>query len=116
MSPVAKVLAQELLTHHAQVCRGSAGHPADVNLCLITYGDLCERAGVPHLTRAVGNFLQEVAEWCEENGWPPINSLAVNGDTRMPGDGYDLAPGCSLLEWPGQAEACIAFSGYPASL
>jgi hypothetical protein len=116
MTPVAEALTEVLLTHHAQVCRMRGNRPPSIDSCVIVYGDLCERAGVPHLTRSVGNFLQEVAEWCEENGWPPLNSLAVNEQSRMPGEGYHLAPGCNLLEWPSQAEACIAFRGYPERL
>jgi hypothetical protein len=87
-----------------------------VGACLIPYGTLCDRAGVPYLTRGVGNFLREVAEWCHDNDWPPINSLAVNHDSLMPGEGYDLAPGCSLLHWPDQVKACITFTGYPDTI
>jgi hypothetical protein len=41
--------------------------------------------------------------------------LAVNQDSRIPGDNYDVAPGCSLFGWPGEAEPCITFGGYPAT-
>jgi hypothetical protein len=116
VTPEAKALARTLLSHHRQVCRSNAGSPPSIDRCLVTYGALCERAGVPHLTHTVGHFLEEVARWCEERGWPPINSLAVNRETRMPGEGYDQAPGCSLLGWPAQLEKCIAFDGYPESV
>ena len=116
MSPEARALVKILLEHHSRICRRSSGPPRDMDACLITYGTLCDRAGMPYLTRAVGNFLQQVAEWCRDNGWPPINSLAVNQDTRMPGEGYDIAPGCSLLHWPNQVKACIAFTGYPDTI
>src|SRR5437867_4561554 len=116
LSPEAVALTNVLLEHHARVCRRPGGPPRDVDSCLIVYGSLCDRAGLPYLTRSVGNFLQEVAEWCSDNDWPPLNSLAVNQDSRMPGECYDLAPGCSLLNWPDQLKACIAFRSYPSAV
>ena len=53
-----------------------------------------ERA-YPYLTHGVGHFLGQVAEWCQGNGLPPLNSLAVNAETKMPGDGYYTAAGRS---------------------
>jgi hypothetical protein len=58
-------------------------------------------------------FLLEIAEWCEANGWRYLNALAVNADSRMPGDNYEGAAGCTLLDWPRQSDECIAFRGYP---
>ncbi len=81
--------------------------------CLIAYGVLCTLAGVPHLTRYPGRFLQEIAEWCAANGWPPLNALAINADEGHPGSHYDVAPECSLLNWPAEVDECIAFRGYP---
>ena len=112
MSPVARAICQALLDHHRLVCPPDGGGKAP-DSCLISYGDLCHRAGVSAVVRKVGHFLQEVAEWCDRSGYPPLNSLAVNQDSRMPGDNYDVAPGCSLLGWPAQAQACIDFTGYP---
>jgi hypothetical protein len=112
MTPEARALAQVLLEHHAAVCAAAT----DFNSCLIFYSSLCERAGVPYLTRGVGPFLREVADWCATRGWPPINALAVSRDTHMPGEGYDGAPGCSLLTWPAEAEAALTFKGYPPSV
>src|SRR3954469_21919580 len=113
MSPVARAICQALLDHHRQVCRPGGGDAGSIDSCVIAYGELCHRAGVPAVVRKVGHFLQEVAEWCDRGAYPPLNSLAVNQDSRMPGDNYDVAPGCSLLEWPAQAQSCIAFTGYP---
>lgn len=114
MTPEAQALTQVLLDHHRSV-GPPANRPENLDPYTIQYGKLCERAGVPWLTRSVGHFLQETAEWCDANGWPPINSLAVN-DTGMPGDGYDGAPGCSLLQWPEQARDSIVFDGYPRTV
>ena len=109
MRPFARSITQELLTHHRLKCRVGL----DVNACIITYGDLCDQAGCLELVHVVGDFLQETAEWCVDRGWPPINALAVNADSRMPGDGYDRAPRCSLLGWHDEVRRCIDFCGYP---
>lgn len=110
MTPVAVQFARVLLEHHRQACQGLRRFS---DRALITYGQLCERAGHEDLTRASGTYLGEVAVWCAEHGYPPLNALVVSKDTRMPGDGYNTAHGCSLLEWPAQAEACMTFGGYP---
>jgi hypothetical protein len=81
--------------------------------CLVTYGALCSLAGVPHLTRYPGRWLQEIAEWCAANGWPPLNSLAINAQAHRPGSLYHAAPGCSHEGWENQVDTCIAFRGYP---
>jgi hypothetical protein len=109
MRPVSRALGQILLDHHQQTTsRHPLGAIFDINRDAIRYGDLCSRAGVPHLTRIVGGFLAEIAEWCAANGWPPINSLAVNGETRIPGEGY-----YDIAKWPSEVEECIRFNGYP---
>jgi hypothetical protein len=114
-------LARIFLRHHEQNCRGIAETPKSVTdgmigQSVIYYGTLCDRAGMPFLTHGVGQFLGEIAEWCDENGWPPLNALAVNRETGMPGEGYDEASGCALLKWPEQVRKCIAFDGYPETL
>jgi hypothetical protein len=114
MSPEAQKLAQALLDHHRKVCRTRSGEISTTDSCLITYGALCECAGLLHLKPAAGKYLREIAQWCHDNGWPPLNALAVNHDSRTPGHGYDGAPGCSLAHWKDEATACIKFAGYPA--
>jgi hypothetical protein len=117
----ARVLARELLRWHEQICQQFTVSTAEdvtagmIDQSVIRYGVLCERAGVPFLTHGVGLFLGEIAEWCAENGWPPLNALAVNSETGMPGDGYDGAAGCSLLTWPDEVKRCIAFDRYPTA-
>jgi hypothetical protein len=112
MSPEAIRLTEILLEHHRTVCRPGRL----IESCLITYGPLCEKAGVPYLTQSVGIFLREVAEWCQIRNLPPINALAVNQATRMPGAGYDLAPGCSALLWPNEVRTCIDCMTYPTDV
>jgi len=113
VTPVAHAIVNSLLRHHAAVCRAHTARPPIIDRCVITYGDLCQDAGYPQVTQSVGRYLQEVAVYCQQQGWPPLNSLAVNQDSRIPGDNYDVAPGCSLIDWPSQAERCIEFDGYP---
>ena len=122
MTAEATTIAMVLLKRHKEVCGGFKGVPPKnitdrmVEECVIFYGNLCERAGVPFLTHGVGRFLGEIAEWCEKNGWPPLNSLAVNRATGMPGIGYDGAPGSDLLLWPEQVRQCMVFGGYPEAI
>jgi hypothetical protein len=120
-TPYALVLARELLRHHEQACRQNGVHKSKevtdetINRSVISYGTLCDRAGIPFLTQRSGRFLGEIAEWCYKNRWPPLNALAVREDTRMPGQGYEGTIGCSLLRWPDDIRKCIAFARYPAS-
>jgi hypothetical protein len=113
MSPQAQTLAQTLLDHHKKKCRLQSGETPGVDVCVIAYGDLCELAGLAHLKPNAGKYLREIAQWCHDNGWPPLNALAVNHDTRRPGRGYDAAPGCSLARWQDDVTACIGFADYP---
>jgi hypothetical protein len=82
---------------------------------LIPYKQLCEKAGVPDLTRVVGDFLNELAIWCQQNGLPPLNSLAINGAELKPGPGYDKAAGCSEINWWNEVCDCVS-SVYPPTI
>lgn len=113
MTPIAKAIGNSLLEHHRGIQRNHTVRPPIIDRCVITYGDLCDHAGYPEVTQGVGRYLQEIAELCHQQGWPPLNSLAVNKDNRVPGGNYDLAPGCSLATWDRDAERCILFAGYP---
>ena len=116
MTEEARVLTRELLRRHENICRKFAVEgPEDVSEPMVSesvmsYGTLCTLAGLPFLTRGVGPFLGEVWDWCNERGWPQLNSLAVNGETGIPGDGY-----YQIELWPDEIRRCIAFRGYPAS-
>jgi len=112
-SPEARTLARVLLSHHREVVRRPG---APENSILISYRELFDAAGLPHLASNPGPWLREVAAWCHDNGWPPINALAVNHRSRRPGPGYDNAPGCSLSDWAKELDACIRFTGYPDTL
>jgi hypothetical protein len=121
MRPESRALGQALLNHHRQKISQYPPQPGrrlNVDRYVIPYGDLCSIANVRHITRIVGEFLAELAEWCADNGWPPINSLAVNGGTRVPGEGYDGAGGglCNTALWPSEVEQCITFNRYPTQM
>jgi len=113
MTPEAQALAQALLDHHRKLSRLHGESTVNIDSFVMPYAELCERAGVPHLKPTVGKFLREIAGWCHENRWPPLNSLAVNHQTGRPGRGYDNAPGCSLEHWQDQVTACVRFKDYP---
>jgi hypothetical protein len=113
MSPEAKALAQALLDHHKKKCRPGSEASPSIDSCILAYGDLCEAAGLSHLKPSAGKYLREIAQWCHGNGWPPLNALAVNHDSRRPGRGYDGAPGCSLERWHDDVAACITCADYP---
>ena len=59
------------------------------NQQVITYGKLAERAGLLTPTWLFAS-LRHLAEWCLEEGLPPLTSLAVAEDTGAPGPGYPL--------------------------
>ncbi|HKP64163.1 MAG TPA: hypothetical protein VJV78_45820 [Polyangiales bacterium] len=56
--------------------------PAHYARYTIAYGVLCQNAGVSALTRIVGQFLIEIAESCEAEGYPPLNALAADGRAK----------------------------------
>jgi DNA-binding XRE family transcriptional regulator len=114
MSARARRLCQTLLNHHrARTKTRPPGKQVSPGSYTISYSDLCLTAGVPN-EPANNRCYGEIADWCLDNEWPPLNSLAVNKDTRQPGDGYDGSGDfCDLMEWPTQVEACIRFNGYP---
>jgi len=116
VSPEAGALAQELLDHHKRFGRAPTNNGTNLESRLLSYGDLCERAGLAHLKPMVGKWLREIALWCHENGWPLLNALAVNYKTLRPGCGYGDAPGCSSDRWRDQVTACMRFKGYPGKV
>jgi hypothetical protein len=82
----------------------------------IAYGILCARAAFPGSPEGVGPYLREIAEWCNASGFPPLNALAVNATTGIPGDSYNGAGGFSIINWPADLAACVRFTGYPATI
>lgn len=114
MRPETQLLAASLLKCHANI-RAHCTTETVTQRDLIPYKKLCEQAGVPDITRVVGNFLGELALWCNEHGLPPLNSLAINGAELKPGPGYDRAVGCSEINWWKEVQACIA-ADYPSHI
>ena len=122
MSEESCAVANVLLAHHRDVCRPVRTAAEDisddlVNECTLTYRSVCERARMEDLTPIVGRFMEEVAQWCADRGWPPLNSLAVNAESWIPGVGYDGAGGiCEQHLWPQQVRECIKFRKYPRAV
>lgn len=52
----------------------------------LSYGELCRKIGLHH--RAARWFLGVIQTYCEDHGLPPLQALAVNKKTRVPGSGY----------------------------
>jgi hypothetical protein len=114
MRPETVQLAARLLQCHAQI--RAARTPATVTpKDLIPYGKLCDDSGLSYLTRGVGPFLGELAQWCFDRGLPPLNSLAINAGELKPGPGYDDAAGCSEITWWKEVQACVG-AQYPACI
>ncbi len=61
---------------------------------------------------SIGEPLDEIANWCYEHGFKPLNALAVENKRRRPSPGYEEAPGCG--EWYDDIRKCVAFHGYPS--
>lgn len=55
-----------------------------------TYGELCTQLGLHH--RAAGWFLGVIQEYCYRHKLAPLQALAVNKKTRLPGYGYIGSP------------------------
>jgi hypothetical protein len=111
LSPEAVLVCQVLLNHQRSIVRLKRRPP--FQQCLITYGEVCEAAGLPLLTEAISICLWEIAEFCADNGWPPLNAIVINARTREPGKGYEKAPGCSRESWLDEAQRCLDFAHYP---
>jgi len=114
---IAEAIFQKLLDHFWLVKSISGLQPFQLfpKGSLISYSMLCRQAGVPFMTHSAGGPLEEVAIFCYQKRWPPINALAVNQDSHYPGPGYFSAPGCShtLAGWVDDVGAVLAFDRYP---
>lgn len=56
----------------------------------ICYGDLCAKLGLH--ARAAGWFLGVIQNYCQSHRLPPLQCIAVNKRTRVPGIGYIATP------------------------
>jgi hypothetical protein len=114
---IAEALFQKLLDLFWLVKSNSKLYPFQLfpKGSLISYSTLCGQAGVPFMTHSSGGPLEEIAAYCEQHHWPPINALAVNHDSRYPGEGYFSAPGCShtLDGWVEDVRTVLAFDRHP---
>lgn len=117
MKRESRLLANELLAHHRKVTKSNPpGRKIIEANYTIPYGRLCSLAGVPHVLPVINQFLCEVAEWSSASGYPALNALAVNADTRIPGDGYDGAGGFEIVHWPAELDRCVRWTSYPVAI
>ena len=121
MNPLSVDLANALLARHQHICLSFTGDAEAVSEELIrkatiAYKSLLLKVGAPEsLAESIGWYLEEVAQWCDARGLPPINTLAVNASLGMPGPGYFTAPG-STANWGNDVRRCIACKSYPTKV
>jgi hypothetical protein len=117
LGPRSDVIASVLLDHHASLRRRMlVERHRDPASSLLTTDRLCARAGMPGFASSVAVSLVEIARWCADHHWPPLNSLAVQKETGKPGSYYRLAPGCSVIGWSDEVRACLRFDRYPLAI
>lgn len=126
MTLEACLIANVLLSIHREFCfeqRLTARDMTEITTVTvhgvtIRYKSLFERAGVP-FTRDCGSPLFEIAQWCADNKFPPLHSLAIN-ESGKPGFNYEKTPGwpeqCSLDNWHNDVRRCILFDRYPVAI
>lgn len=121
INPLSYDLGTALFKRHQEKCGRFTGAAAAVTEDLIkeatiSYKALLIKVGAPEsLAESIGNYLGEVAEWCDERGMPPVNALAINASFGMPGPGYFTAAGATE-KWESDVRKCIAFKGYPSRM
>jgi hypothetical protein len=103
MTPFAQDLCNALLRRHRQCCLSINVLAADVtaemvNRTTIGYEALCAEINAAELVRTIGKSLDEIATWCRDSGFPPLNALAVDARTSVPSYGYFEADGCGQWE------------------
>ncbi|HUI90830.1 MAG TPA: hypothetical protein VLX68_01155 [Chitinivibrionales bacterium] len=108
-----KKILNVLLEHHKLTCISNKFSEVPITTFLITYGKLQKKTGIAINLYSIGPYLDDIATWCFENGYPPLNALAVNSASQEPGEGYDLAEGCSTETWEIDVERVIEYRGYP---
>lgn len=62
---------------------------------LISYGKLAGEQGLHH--RSASWFLGVIQEYCADQNLPPLQALAVNRRTMLPGAGYRGSPTTAKL-------------------
>jgi hypothetical protein len=58
---------------------------------LITYGDLANIMGYAD-TNHLENILSRIQYYCQQSGLPLLNSIVVNQETGIPGEGIAMKP------------------------
>jgi hypothetical protein len=105
MSSDAKLIGAALVKHQRSMKKQ----------VLVTYKELCKKAGVPFNRHRIGHLLFEIAQWCARNDLPPIHALAINKQTGKPGLGFQGAPGSSFGNWESDVGKCLT-AKYPSKV
>ena len=68
---------------------------------VITYGKLVEKLHIDFNPRNLDKPLGVISSICKENNLPPISGVVVNGELRLPGEGFykEFFPGRPVSEW-----------------
>lgn len=53
---------------------------------VLTYDLIAKATGV--VRPSIGDFLRPIQQFCKENNFPPLTSLAVSKQTGLPGEGF----------------------------
>jgi hypothetical protein len=108
-----KAVANALLRHrHQNAGLLRSGVPISdhvVNGCTITYETLRMAAGIGGIARGVGVHLRKIRKWCDNRGFPPLDSFVVRKDERDPGEGFEG-------EWREDIRRCLSFQNYPKTI
>ncbi len=96
-----------------------------LQIYLVLIGCAANRQTIPYtaLAKRVGlltpswlpSSLSYLADWCLEEGLPPLTSLAIGDDTGMPGPGYPL-PLESLAAQQSRAQKFDWYAVIPPSM
>jgi len=89
LTPLAYELGNALFKRHAEVCAPlklseKAVTKVIADECTIPYKALCESVGAVEMTESVGDFLNELAEWCQSRGLPPDQFSGRQWPDRVP--------------------------------
>lgn len=68
---------------------------------IITYGDLAAKIDEGFNPQNLRDPLGVISSACKENNLPPISGVVVNGELRLPGEGFykEFFPGRPVSEW-----------------
>jgi len=113
MTSEARALARVLVYHHSNLgLRAHGLTDIDPDPFLITRRFM-SASGRPFSYSDRRTFPTRSCSMVRGEWLAATKSLAVNRETRRPGEGYDNARGCNLVEWHNDVIRCITYDRYP---